>query len=372
MDMTVCPRCKMRVFPKADGACPSCGARLKSAAKTHSAGRTMSAPSPTEQVRLSKRRSQIASSSMNTRPLKRIGKFNYGEVLLKPVKIIWKHKRLSVPAILINAIISLYSIMILSITPSIQAQTKDSSSQELIFLILLAAIVLVVPGIYLGCASFFITSVGTFQADNGKLPASLRDSFKKLSTFFWRLIGLNFLLGIIILAVMLPILCIVVLCIVVLSSASWLSNPQAVSSNTWVLYILGFVITPVVSGFEQQSLLAIIIENRGISEALSRGWKIFTRFVGINLLMGLILYTINSGIGYLFTLPQNFFINQIQSILTGGKSDLTTILTYSGIGILYWVLSSFLMGIFGAYGQSVWTLTFLRLTRPASVKVANA
>jgi uncharacterized Zn finger protein (UPF0148 family) len=367
MDMTVCPRCKMRVFPKADGACPSCGARLKSAAKTHSAGRTMSAPSPKEQVRLSKRRSQIASSSMNTRPLKRIGKFNYGEVLLKPVKIIWKHKRLSVPAILMNAISWLYSIMILSITSSIQAQTKDSSSTGLIFLIPLAAIVLVVPEIYLGCASFFIPSVGTFQADNGKLPGSLRDSFKKLSAFFWRIIGVNILLGIIILAVMLPIFC-----IVVLSSTSWLSNPQAFYSHTWVIYILGFVISPVVSGFEQQSLLAIIIENRGISEALSRGWKIFTHFVGVNLLMGLILFTINFGIVYLCTIPQNLFINQIQSILTGGKLDLTTILTYSGVGILYWVLFSVLIGTLGTYVQSVWTLTFLRLTRPASAKVANA
>ncbi len=302
---------------------------------------------------------------------------NFGEVFLKAAKITWNYKILWIAAILVNIISLSFSFITIFFsrlsTSTLNNPANPSSALMLLFLGLICVIgpVAVILGIVLGTANTIIVSRGANLADLGTEHLSFRGLVGNVRPYFWRVLGLSVLFGLITVAIFLPFICVGIF---VFSSS--LSTPAGVLSLEWVIYPLSIFSGTIITGFTQQSLQSLILENLTISEALSRGWKLYTHYWGINLLVGLVLTIINLGLGYLFGLPESLATSRLNNLVTGQSASMTAIVVISGIAVLYLLVHSILSGMIAVYYQTGWTLTYLRMTRQpvptATVSVENA
>ena len=198
--------------------------------------------------------------------------------------------------------------------------------------------------------------MGTQQADktDEKIPFGtlLRSSFH----YFWRVFWFNFLAGLaiflIILAFLLPmillgvatlgiaLICIIpVLCLLI--PLSWL-----------------------VSILLEQSIIAIVVEDVGMLAGLKRGWQVCKQNPWQLILMALILGIGGGIIGFILAIPVFLaMLPLIVPLIAGTMDSLTTAAIISLVLCCAYMPFLYLLnGILTAFIQSAWTLTFMRLT----------
>jgi hypothetical protein len=303
---------------------------------------------------------------------------NFGEVLLKAWQIIWKHKVLWIFGILAgcangggsNLTYTLngsdYGKWSTNLPPSIENYFSDfSHAIPWIILGIIVTLVLVVLAIFLVTIGRIGLVRGVLKADGGPNQAikDIKLTFGELFSgsipYFWRVFGLNLVVGLLIAAV-------IVLTVLALIFGSILTLGLGLICLFPFICLMipaGWVIGLVV----EQANNAIIIENLGIIDGLSRGWDVFRKNLGNILGMGLILLVIGFAAALLIGLP----LLLVSVPLFFG-------LMRSGFQEFYWnslwislvclcIYLPFLLvlsGMLSAYLKSVWTLTFLRLTVP--------
>jgi hypothetical protein len=153
--------------------------------------------------------------------------------------------------------------------------------------------------------------------------------------------------------------------------------------STVGLFTLGIllliVVATLVSLLGQFFHRAVMLENRGVFDAISRGWQVFRRRLGDVLIMGLILF----GIGLLaaIALIPVFFLLAMTGAVVGGlpglgvgllvsqlsQANFTAILTGLLIGLPIFLLVVavpllFINGLFEVFYSSTWTLVYRELT----------
>lgn len=286
---------------------------------------------------------------------------NFGEVLTKAGRIIWKHKVLWITPILlslVNTFFSICNIIYSGFSQSTMLRNNSSLILGLTGLFCIIDLAYLVIGIYLGFANIVIVSRGTCQADQGIESLSFRELFRSVKTYFWRLVGLTLEIGLASMVVILPLAC----CAIMIAIITSMDLAKAMS-YLWLIYPLSILLGIFLGGFRVHPIQALVQEELDISKSFSRGWQIYTRFFGTNIIMGLIM-TVGTGIGYITILPQNYIGSRLVEIFTGGQPDMLSTILSLGTTFLYLLVAGFVMGIIGTYSQSVWALTFLRLTRP--------
>jgi|WetSurMetagenome_2_1015567.scaffolds.fasta_scaffold10832_2 hypothetical protein len=198
--------------------------------------------------------------------------------------------------------------------------------------------------------------LGAQRADKNdeKIPFGLllRDSMH----YFWKVFWFNFLSGlavvIVILAFMLPLILLGV-----------------VTAGVGMLCLIPFIciLVPVswlISILFEQSIIAIVVEGTGIFAGLKRGWQVVKKNPWQLILMSLILGIGGGIINFILAIPVFLaMLPVIITLFTGSMDSLKTtgIITLS-LCCVYLPVLYLLSGILTAYIQSVWTLTFLRLT----------
>jgi len=286
---------------------------------------------------------------------------NFGEVLIKAGRIIWKHKVLWITPILLSLLNVFYSIcstIFGGVLRSAMLRNNPSLILGLTGLNCIFTLVFIVVEIYFGVANIVIVSRGTCQADQGVESLSFWELFGSVKTYFWRLVGLTLEIGLASLVVVLPVACSAIMIAIITSMD--LTNA---SSYLWFFYPSSILLGIFLAGFREQPIQALVQEGLDISKSFSRGWQIYTRFFGKNLIMGLIM-AVGTVISYIIILPQNYFATRLLEIFTGSQPDMLSTILSLGSTFLYLLVEAFVIGIIGAYAQSVWALTFLRLTRP--------
>jgi hypothetical protein len=113
----------------------------------------------------------------------------------------------------------------------------------------------------------------------------------------------------------------------------------------------------------EQAQPAIVIEDLGIWDGFKRGWGIVKANAVNFILLALILFIGAAVIGIIIALP---IILTVVPLVVGIRSE-TFMPLYIAIACcaLYIPVLYLLTGILTAYIQSVWALTFLRLSKPA-------
>ena len=307
--------------------------------------------------------------------------FNFGEVLTRAWQIVWKHKVLWIFGILAGCGRG-------GGGGSGGGQVRGSGDQPfpqleqffqqigqwiennpwIVAVLILLVIVLVIVGIFLGTIGRISLIRCTYQADGGTERLNFGELFSESMPYFWRVFGLSLLIFLIALFVFIPL---------ALGGALF----SAVTAGIGAICLLPLIclLIPLLWAFSvviEQANVAIVLENLSIGDGFRKGWEVVRANVGPILLLTLIIFIGSGVLGFLIAIP---LIAAVAPLIFGAANNTTGPIWITVICCaLYFPILLVLSGILNAYVQSVWTLTYMRLTakppldNPPAVLEANA
>jgi hypothetical protein len=132
----------------------------------------------------------------------------------------------------------------------------------------------------------------------------------------------------------------------------------------FILLILGAILG---YALMEQGVSAVLVDNLGVSSALQRAWELVKKNLGVMTLMSLINYLVAIVLIMIISIPMMISTSGFIPNL-GPEPDVQSFEMLSRNMIL-WMLAflpfyAVLQGVLLTLMQSVWTLTYLGLTRP--------
>jgi len=317
------------------------------------------------------------------------GNMDLSEVLSRAWRIIWKHKVLWIFGILAgcgqgggggggggggNTGFN-FSEGDPSVPPDVQRfffeierffqQIEAWEIAGFIALIILVVLIIWLIALVLGTIGRLGLIQGTVLADDDADRLTFRELFDNGKPFFWRVLGLNVLVG---LAIFLLIL-IMIIPIIVITTLTF-------GVALFCLIPLICLLVPVswaISIVMEQANNALVLEDLDIITAIKRGWAVFRENLGQMAVMFLILGIGGAIAGFIFALPIFLIIVPlILGAILGGVTE-TQFAFGGGLTMTIICLVGYLPvlivlgGVLRAYIQTAWTLTYRRLTQPSEV-----
>jgi hypothetical protein len=191
---------------------------------------------------------------------------------------------------------------------------------------------------------------GTYQAEQGTARLVFGELFSGSMPYFWRVLGLALLVGLISILIFIPF----ILFGVITAGIGFICLLPLLCLLIPILWAVSVVI--------EQANVAIVLENLGIGDGLRRGWEVVRANVGPIILMTLILFIGSAIIGFIFAIP--IIAAVIPFIFGAANNSRNAIMTGVLCFAAYLPILIFLGGILTAYVQTVWALTYMRLTKP--------
>ncbi len=293
---------------------------------------------------------------------------DYGDILSRAWRIIWKHKVLWIFGILAGCTQAGSSTSSNSGARfAIEENGRftrlfQNMDRNVLILAIVAAVILLVvlwlAAIFLGTIGRIGVIRGTALAEAGADKLIFGELFSSSMAYFWRVLGLSLLVWVISAIAFLILGLPLIIC--------------TLGIGTLCVVPVGWFIQLVV----EQASNAIVLENVGLLDGLRRGWDLVTKNLGSFIVLGLILYLgISLIVGFILGLP---LLVAIGPILAGAvareafNSNMALpagLLLFAVCFVAYLPVLLVLSGILRTYISSAWTLTYLRLTgRPAAVE----
>jgi hypothetical protein len=233
-------------------------------------------------------------------------------------------------------------------------QIPDWQLTSLVIIVIILVIILGLLAVVLGTVGRIGLIRGTLQAEQGAERILFGELFSDSLGYFWRVLVVNLvagiLLGLAFLIVGVPLI------ILTCGTALLCLFP--------LIWLAQLVI--------EQTNIAIVVENTGISDGVRRGWEVVTKNVGPMIVMALILYLgVGLIVGLIIGLPIALVVFPAVAGMILGEMEASGFTSFTGPGILiaglclvaYLPVLIVLSGILRAYISSAWTLTYMRLTR---------
>jgi hypothetical protein len=305
--------------------------------------------------------------------------FNFGEVLTRAWQIIWKHKVLWIFGIFAGCGRG-------GGGGSGSGQVRGSGDQPfpqleqlfqqigqwieenpwIVAIVVLLGILLLLVSIFLGTIGRIALIRGTYRAEAGAERFNFGELFSESMPYFWRVFGLSLLIFLIALVVFIPL---------VLGGALF----GALTAGIGALCLLPLIclLIPLawaLSVVIEQANVAIVLENLGIGDGFRRGWEVVRANIGPILVLTLIIFIGSGVVGFIIAIP---IIAAVFPLIFSAASNTTSPIWITLICCAaYFPVLLILSGILNAYVQSVWALTYMRLTgpqgSPPAVLEANA
>jgi hypothetical protein len=292
--------------------------------------------------------------------------FNFGEVLSRAWQIIWRHKVLWIFGIFAGCSrggggsgggggggggtgTGNQPFPELERTME-QLGRWISENAWIVAVFVLFLLLLIVLSVFLGTIGRIGLIRGTYQAERGDQPLVFGDLFSGSMPYFWRVFGLSLLIVLIALVIFIPL----ALFGVITAGVGFLCMLPLICLLIPAMWALSVVI--------EQANAAIVIENLGIGDGFRKGWEVVRSHPGPMIVLALIVFIGSGVVGFLLALP---IIAAVLPLVFGAASSNSGAL-WTGVACIavYFPILLVLNGILTAYMQSVWTLTYMRLTRP--------
>lgn len=305
--------------------------------------------------------------------------FNFGEVLTRAWQITWKYKILWIFGILAGCNRGGSSFNYRSsggggnngfdfnLPPEImrQLQQIEQNIVPIIIISITVICLLALLAIFLGTIGRIGLIRGTRAADGGAERLGFGELFSESTPYFWRIFGLSLLIGIpLFLLIMIPIAGIGFY----IFSQRDNSNPAIILSFMSLLVGCMCLLIPVsivINLVIRQAESAIVLEDLSVFPGVSRGWEVFKKNLGPMLLIAVILFVITAAVGFVVALPILLVVVPVFfAIVVTEAKDFTPFLVALLCIVAYLPISLIANGILTTYSESVWTLTYLRLTQP--------
>jgi len=321
---------------------------------------------------------------------------DYGEVLSKAWKIVWKFKVLWIFGILAGCGQSRggnynfnnsfrtgngFSGSTPNLPPAMMAPLErfarlfENPTFLWQFVAVAIAVICVVAlvEIFLGTIGRIGLIKGSAEADAGAETLTFGGLWKESLPYFWRVFWLSFLIGA---PFAVAIIAVVVSFIVALIPIVR-NNPDATSASTilillpilCVLFCVIIILALILGFISTQAERAIVLEDKSILDGFRRGWEVLTKNIGPILIVWLITAAIGLVAGIVIALPLlvvmlPLVIAFIANANSANFSFTPWIAAFVCIICVYAPVSWLANGILMTYLQSVWTLTYIRITRP--------
>jgi len=306
----------------------------------------------------------------------------YGDVLSRSWKTIWKHKVLWVFGILAGCVggnggsssggggNTGYQVSGGDLPPEMQRfvegmnQTISTTPWWVYLLIGLGFLVLMALFIFLGLTGRIALVHGTRLSDEGAERLSFSELFSAAMPYFWRVFGLNLLVGLAIALLMIIAIVPIVFMVVGTLGVGLLCLFPIICLLVLVAWGAGIVL--------QIANVALVVDDLGVMAALERGWRTVREHLGPVIVMALILGIGGWVVSLLVSLPVILVVlpaglGVVFGELAGARNILVTGLATAGIClVVYLPVLILAQGILTAYVQAAWTFTFRRLRSPAA------
>jgi hypothetical protein len=297
-----------------------------------------------------------------------------GEVLSRAWQIVWKNKALWIFGILASCSgggggggggNSGFQFSQGEIPRGLERSFNNIQDWQIALIIgaiILFVLILIVLVTFLGTIGRIGLIKGTLEAEAGAESLPFGELFNDSMPFFWRVFGLNLLVGVA-LAVFGIIIAGIILFLTVITVGIGLI---CLIPLICLLIPLTWLIQVVL----EQANIALVVEDLGIRDALQRGWDVFRENLGIMVVMGLILVL---GAGIISLIIAAPLIAIIVPIITGAVVGTDQAIgggfLFAGLCfVVYLPVLLVLGGILRAYVGSAWSLTYLRLTGHAAAE----
>ena len=203
----------------------------------------------------------------------------------------------------------------------------------------------------------------TAQAEGGTEHFIFGELFSGSMPYFWRVFGLSLLIVLLGLLIFIPL----TLFSVITFGLGLLCTLPLLCVLIPALWGVSLVI--------EQANVAIVLENLGIGDGVRKGWEVVRANLGSMIVMALILFVGGAVVGFIVGIP---IIVAVAPLIFGAVTNNANPAWITAICCaVYFPVLLVLSGILNAYIQSVWALTYMRLTAkpldtPPAVLEANA
>ncbi len=309
---------------------------------------------------------------------------NYGEVLSKAWRIIWRNKVLWIFGILAgcganrgNGGSFNFNMNGRNMPGGPQGRWEQWGQRILDYLqsippyvyvlVIVGVLLLAILALYLSTIGRIGLVLGTLRGDDGAERQNLGKLWRDSQPFFWRMFLLNLAVAIagfvVFLVVLIPsvglgvltagigLICLLPL-ICVLGIAFW-------ALSVWI----------------EQSAVALVAENLDVLAALQRGWNVFRGNLGALILVALILLVLGFAAGLLLAIPMLITLVPLMiAMMREGRPMFGPLMSGSLVLLaLYLPVLIVLNGILQSFISGVWALAFRRLTaRPPVAGITPA
>ena len=324
---------------------------------------------------------------------------DYGEVLSKAWRIAWKFKVLWIFGILASCSQSRggnfnfnnsfrtsgngFSSPIPNLPPAMTSAVyrfvhlfdNPTFLWQFVAVVIAVVCVIVLLEIFLGTIGRIGLIKGSAEADSGAEKLAFGALWKESTPYFWRVFWLSFLIG-----APFAIAIFALAFGVVVTAFPLLKYPYLVSSAEYsaflilfpilcALFCVVFILTIILGFISTQAERAIVLEDKSILDGFKRGWEVLTKNLGPVLIIWLITAAIGVVAAIVIALPLlavmvPLVIAFIANVNSPNFSYTPWIVAFACVICAYIPISWFANEIVMTYLQSVWTLTYLRITQP--------
>ena len=298
--------------------------------------------------------------------------FNFGEVLTRAWQIIWKHKVLWIFGILASCARGggggssggggnsgyqtgsgdnpfsgdkIERVMN-------QVGTFLENNWWIIVAVVVGIILLSFVFYFLGMMGRVALIRGVAQADKDAESLSFGELWAESMPFFWRVFGLNFLIGLAFLVLFIPL----VLFGIVTAGIGFLCLIPLLC----IMVPLSWVVMAII----EQAQNAIVLEDLNMLDGFKRGWEIVKANAVPIIIMMLILGVGSAVIGVIIAIPMILaLVPFIVGAATAAQQSFTPFYIAAACCVAYFPVLLFFNGVLTAYIQASWTLTYLRLVK---------
>lgn len=304
---------------------------------------------------------------------------DFGYVLKRALKIIWKFKVLWIFGILASCgqssgsggsnIQYTFSSEDANVFPQIENFFNQLDPAAIAFLIalgILAILAVIILAILLGTIGRVGLIRGTMKAEQDAERLTFGELWRDGLVYFWRVFGLNLLIGVFIFLVILALF----IPGIVLTGLTFGLFALCLIPMTCLLIPVMWAVYVVI----EQANIALVVENLSIMKAISRGWEVVRHNIGTMIVMSLILM-LGVGLigGAVIGLPLLIVGAPAFAGFVSGTADaIRNGMLVSGVlFFMYLPILLLLSGIIRAYTTSAWTLTYIRLTTTPALEMSE-
>jgi hypothetical protein len=288
--------------------------------------------------------------------------FDFGEILTRAFQITWKHKIFW----LFSALPSLVSFLVFPIM-FIPLFFLEGGSNNIPFFVespvygvlffLFFIFIFLFSYILYGISSSAVV-LGVVRADGDVEHFTFRELLNDSKPYWWRVLGVLLLIGFG-----------VSLFFLVIFGCMSLFGAVTIGLGYICMFPLMLLMYPVMLalyGIIEESQVAVIVDELGVTDAIRRGWELLRANFWRIVLISLIVYfgiSFLSGI-VMFPLMTPFFFLPI--FMNGDMTEInprTMILFMGGFSLLFIPVMALIQGITITFLKSTYTLVYLRLTK---------